>query len=44
MSKRRKTTPRGRDAGTGQFIPVSDAKKDREGAVVERVPVRKKGK
>ncbi|WP_374374543.1 hypothetical protein [Dongia sp.] len=34
----------GRDAGTGQFIPVKEAQRDREGAVVEtiKVPTKKK--
>jgi hypothetical protein len=35
-----KTTPRGRDAGNGQFIPVREAQRRRGTAVVERVPVR----
>lgn len=29
----------GRDAGTGKFKPVQDARRDREGSVVERVPL-----
>jgi hypothetical protein len=40
----------GRDAGDGRFIPVKDAQKDKQGAVVERIkypdpkPAPKKGK
>ena len=40
----------GRDAGNGQFIPVKQAEKDKQGAVVERIkyptpaPPPKKGK
>lgn len=33
-----KTTPRGRDAKTGQFIPVKEAKRRPTTTVVERVP------
>ena len=29
----------GRDAGTGQFMPVKDAQKDKKGAVVETIRV-----
>ena len=29
----------GRDAGTGKFIPVEKARRDKEGAIVERVKV-----
>ncbi|HEX9750489.1 MAG TPA: hypothetical protein VGB22_04245 [candidate division Zixibacteria bacterium] len=43
MSKR-KTTQRGRDAGSGKFIPVDKARKQKNTAVVERVPVRTKKK
>lgn len=28
---------RGRDAGTGQFIPVEQARRDKQGAIVETV-------
>ncbi|HWV80641.1 MAG TPA: hypothetical protein VNZ50_04385 [Hyphomicrobiaceae bacterium] len=27
----------GRDAGTGKFKPVEDARRDKEGSVVERI-------
>lgn len=40
-----KTTLRGRDARTGEFIPVAVARRRKATAVVERVPVtRAKGK
>ena len=42
MSK--KTRKVGRDAGTGQFIPVKEAERRKRTAVVETVPVRKSGK
>lgn len=29
----------GRDAGTGKFKPVEEAKKDKEGSIVEKIPV-----
>jgi hypothetical protein len=29
----------GRDAGTGQFKPVKDAQKDKQGSVVETIKV-----
>jgi hypothetical protein len=32
------TTPRGREAGTGQFIPVKEAQRRPSTTVVERVP------
>ena len=38
MSKGSKTTPRGRDAGTGQFTTVKEAKDHPKTHVVERVP------
>jgi hypothetical protein len=45
MSKQnRKSTLRGRDAETGQFIPVEDARRHPKTTVVERVPLPKKGK
>lgn len=31
---------RGRDSGSGKFIPVEKAKRDKEGATVERVKPR----
>ena len=33
-----KTTPRGRDSGSGQFIPVSEARRRPTTTEVERVP------
>jgi hypothetical protein len=33
-----KTTPRGRDSGSGQFIPVKVAKSHPKTTTVERVP------
>lgn len=44
MAKSSKTKLVGRDAGTGQFISVSDAKKRPTTTVVERIPLPKKGK
>ena len=46
MSDKRKARLAGRDAGTGQFIPVEEARKRRKTAVVERITLskRKKGK
>jgi len=38
MAKSGKTTLRGRDASTGQFIPVSEARQRPTTTVVERVP------
>lgn len=40
MAKRKKRKMRltGRDAGTGQFIPVSEARRRKRTAVVERIP------
>jgi hypothetical protein len=42
----KKTRKVGRDAGTGEFIPVKEARRRKKSAVVERVPVgkRKSGK
>jgi len=34
----------GRDARTGEFIPVKEAQRRKSTAVVETIPVRKKGK
>ena len=34
-----KTLPRGRDAGTGRFIPVAAARRRKRTAVVEQVAV-----
>lgn len=44
MAKRTATRQIGRDASTGQFIPVSDARRRPSTTVVERIPVPKKGK
>ncbi len=41
-AKKQKTTPRGRDADSGKFIPVDKARKERKTSVVEQIPVRKK--
>lgn len=41
---KRKTIKRGRDAGSGQFIPVEVAERRKKTAVVERVPVPKRRK
>jgi len=38
MSKDSKTTLRGRNSGTGQFIPVSEARKRPATTEVERIP------
>jgi hypothetical protein len=38
MSKSAKTSPRGRDSGNGQFIPVKTAKANPATTTVERVP------
>lgn len=43
MSKA-KTRQVGRDAKTGHFIPVDEAKKRPSTTVVERIPLPKKGK
>lgn len=44
MAKKGKTRLAGRDAGTGQFIPVDEARRRKKTAVVERVknPAKKK--
>lgn len=34
-----RTSKRGRDAGTGQFIPVEEAERRKETAVVEMIKV-----
>ena len=44
MSKKRETSLKGRDARTGQFIPVKDAKKRPNTTTVERVPLPGKGR
>jgi hypothetical protein len=38
------TSLRGRDAKTGEFIPVEEARKHKDTAVVERVPLPGKGR
>lgn len=38
MSKDSKTSLRGRDAKTGHFIPVEQARRQPEKTVVERIP------
>ncbi len=38
MSKESKTTTRGRDARTGEFTTVEEARRQRSTHVVERVP------
>ena len=43
MTKKGQTTLKGRDAKTGQFIPVEEARKDPKHTVVERVPKPGKG-
>ncbi len=44
QSKARETSPRGRDAKTGEFIPVSEARRRPNTTVVERVPHPGKGR
>ena len=39
-----KTRKAGRDAGTGQFIPVKEAERRKKTAVVETIPVGKPDK
>lgn len=41
MASRKEPTSRlaGRDAGSGQFVPVEQARRDKQGAVVERLPL-----
>ena len=38
MAKPTKTFPLGRDSGTGQFIPVKEAKASPKTTTVERIP------
>jgi hypothetical protein len=40
--KKKKTTQRGRDAGTGRFISVKEARRRKKTAVVENIPVPKR--
>ena len=45
MSKKEKeTTLKGRDAKTGQFIPVEEARRRPKTTVVEKVPLPGKGR
>lgn len=45
MSKNKsETSPRGRDAGTGRFIPIKEAERRPKTTVVERVPHPGKGR
>jgi hypothetical protein len=39
---KKKFTLRGRDAGTGRFIKVKDARKRKRTAIVERIPLRRR--
>jgi hypothetical protein len=41
---KKKSTQRGRDAGTGQFIPVNEARRRKRTATVENIPLPKKRK
>lgn len=43
-NKDRESTLKGRDASTGQFIPVEEARQRPSTTVVERVPLPGKGK
>lgn len=43
MANERESTLKGRDAKTGQFIPVKDARQRPNTSVVERVPLPGKG-
>ncbi len=44
MSKKPETSYKGRDAGSGQFITVKEARQHPKTAVVERVPLPGKGR
>lgn len=44
MAKKPQTRTVGRDARTGQFIPVSTARTRPSTTIVQRIPVPKKGK
>lgn len=44
MTGKGNSSLKGRDAKTGQFIPVEEARKDPNHSVVERVPKPGKGK
>ena len=43
MKKKKLTVPRGRDSRTGQFIPLSEAKRRPSTTEIERVPIPGKG-
>lgn len=42
--KNQRSTLRGRDAGTGQFIKIDEARRRKKTAIVERIPLPGKGK
>jgi len=42
LAKKPKTFQRGRNAGTGKFIKVAAAKRNKKGAIVETVKRKKK--
>jgi hypothetical protein len=42
MAKKKKTTQRGRDAGTGRFMTVKEARRRKKTAVVESIPLPKR--
>ena len=42
MADKRKARLAGRDAGSGQFITVDEARRRKKTAVVERIPLPKK--
>lgn len=44
MAKERESSLKGRDAKTGQFMSVEDARKRPDTTVVERVPLPGKGR
>lgn len=44
MDKERESTLKGRDARTGQFMPVDKARRDPDHTTVERVPLPGKAK
>ena len=39
MARKPKTTPRGRDAGTGKFIEVAEAKRRPKKTIVQSIPI-----
>jgi len=44
MTNKAKTTKRGRDASTGRFITIKDAKSRPKTTVVETIPIKTKKK